>query len=101
MRGSGATLARERRGDTEDRALAVIDGLLVGTAQRGAFTRGEVASMLDDVGAAVGDVTRAAGARSVANDLLVASGDAELVDRARVVDALLDLRLLVGAAAPR
>ena len=88
--------AASRPATGEDGALAAIDAALVTAAHRTAFSRAEVGTMFHDVGVAVRDPATGATVRSVFDDALPAD-DAQLIARSRVVDVLLDARLLVAS----
>jgi hypothetical protein len=78
----------------EDAALAAIDRALATAAHRTAFSRDEVDAMFHRVCGALRDPATSATVRSVFDDALGAGGTT-LVERSRVVDVLLDARLLV------
>jgi hypothetical protein len=80
----------------ESAALVVIDGALASTAHRRAFTRDEAGSIFRDVCSNIRDVEKCTTVGSLL-EVPTPSDDAGLVDRWRLVDALLDARLLVGA----
>jgi hypothetical protein len=91
----GATLASRPAG-AEAAAVAAIDGILSTAAHRSAFSRAEAGTMFGDVCGAVRDPATCATVRSILDDALFAGGT-ELVERSRVVDVLLDARLLVAS----
>jgi hypothetical protein len=89
----GTTFA-SRPVTAEAAVLAAIDAALATAAHRSFFTCDEAATAFHDVAVAVRDPTASAAARSMFDDALLADG-AELLERSRVVDVLLDVRLLV------
>ena len=92
----GAKLA-SRPADINDAGLAAIDGALAAAANRTVFSRDEADALFHDIGVAVRDPAGSAAVRSVFDGALPADG-AELIERSRVVDVLLDARLLVAAS---
>jgi hypothetical protein len=93
MRGTTLT---SRPAAPEAAALAAIDRALATAPHRSAFSRDEAAAMFHGVCVALRDPTTCAAVRSVLDDALPLGGTT-LVERSRVVDVLLDARLLVTA----
>jgi hypothetical protein len=79
--------------------LAVVDGALSMAAQRGAFERDEAEQLLRDVWACVDEPEAAANAAGSVEEAVAGFGEGNLVDRTRVVDALLDIRSALRHAA--
>ena len=92
----GSTLAPVRTSRPEVAGLAAIDGALSVAAYRAVFTLPAAAAVFDGVCSTIGDPAVCAAVRSLLDESL--PHDGELVERSRVVDALLDARLLVASA---
>lgn len=86
--------------DADLAALSIVDGALSTMPRRGAFEREEAELLLRHVASSVG---RSDAATAIVESAGVEFGDDRLVDRSRVVDALLDIRSEVdrGRGAPR
>jgi hypothetical protein len=85
-----------RAAGPEAAGLAAIDEILATAGDRTAFSGHEVGALFHGVCVSVRDPVTCAAVRSILDTAIPANG-AELVARSRVVDALLDARLLVAA----
>jgi len=83
----------ECRAVAEDRALATIDAALAGATHRGAYASADALNLLSDVLATIEYPDHVDAAVAVVEEVFTAFDGQALVDRSRVVDALLDLRL--------
>ena len=92
----GTTLARPAV--AEAAAQGAIDDALARAAHRGAYTAVEVDGIFRTVSGVVHDPVTSAAIRSIFDDAVPVAAPGELVERSRVVDVLLDARLLVAAA---
>ncbi|HEX6311548.1 MAG TPA: hypothetical protein VF152_07950 [Acidimicrobiia bacterium] len=77
-----------------DAALAAVDAALATAWRQELLTRSDAASLLLDTRSAVAAAPHPAAVEAV--DATLASLDGELVDHMRVVDTLLDLRLVLA-----
>jgi hypothetical protein len=77
-------------------ALVMVDRALDVASDREFFTSDEAASLLEDVRANVHDLALTSVVTSVVDDALLSYRDQVIVDRSRVVDPLLDLRLALS-----
>ena len=75
-------------------ALALIDSALGTASRRGAFEHDEAERLVRDVASCIHEPVDAAVAAVVVDGAVASFGDESLVDRTRVVDALLDIRSL-------
>jgi hypothetical protein len=82
-------------GARELEAIAFVDAALVRAAHREVFTRDETARMLHEVRRSVRDPALGGAVASVVNDVLVSSRDDQRLARRRLVDPLLDIRLVL------
>ncbi len=92
----GSTLAAIRPSRREPAALTAIDGALAVAAYRTVFTCPSAVAVFEGVCSSIDDPGVCAAVRSCLDDALPHGG--ELVERSRVIDALLDARLLVASA---
>ena len=76
-----------------DVVIALIDAALSRWADRKVFSHDEAAALLRDVQLGVHDTGLEAAVTSIVNDALASYQGDQLVDRWRVLDPLLDLRL--------
>lgn len=77
-------------------ATTLVDRALESVGGRRCTTREEAISLLDQVRANVGDTGLRAAVTSVVNDALLVYRRDQLVDKWRVIDPLLDIRLILG-----
>jgi hypothetical protein len=90
----GLTTRRDSAPARDVASTPPVDSALARAARREFFTRDEAVQLLHDVRVSVdNDVALEAAVASVANDALVSYGQDQLVDRRRVIDPLLDIRL--------
>jgi hypothetical protein len=81
--------------------LACVDDALERASHRRTFRREEAIELLRHVGGCVAEPEQAAAAASVVDDASVSFGGDRLIDRSRVVDALLDVRSVVRGGRDR
>ncbi|MGZ4678391.1 MAG: hypothetical protein ACXVJ7_16015 [Acidimicrobiia bacterium] len=82
----------------ESQALAVVDGALAATVNRNVYTPAETGMIFDSVCAEVRDDVVRASIRSMLNDVLLADGGDRVLERRRVADALLDVRMALASS---
>lgn len=93
-----ATRLHERpASSSRDLAVACVDDALRGFARRELVTTDEARAALRGIAESIVDPVHAAGAVPIVEDAAASYGDSLLVFRGRVVDALLDLRLVLGS----
>jgi hypothetical protein len=93
----GTDLRHEVAPVHEAAALALVDVALARGSHREFFTNEEALTILNDVRAGVFDPARNAATSSIVDDAVLMYDDAALVDRWRVLDPLLDIRLALEA----
>lgn len=81
---------------SEAAAATLVDGALDAVRGRGLTTREEAISLLDEVRTHVNDMALRAAVTSVVNDTLLAYRRDQLVDKWRIIDPLLDIRLILS-----
>lgn len=89
------TAAPDGVASAEAAAATLVDRALDAVRGRGFTTREEATSLLDEVRAQVSDTALRAAVTSVVNDALLAYRHDQLVDKWRVIDPLLDIRLIL------
>ena len=83
-----------------DVVIALIDAALSRWADRKVFRYDEAAALLRDVQLGVHGTTLEATVTSIVNDALASYQGDQLLDRGRVLDPLLDLRLTLQTQTP-
>jgi hypothetical protein len=92
------TRTRHRAPSDDGPALALVDCALANASRREFFGRQEAAGIMHRVRASVHGSVLGPAVTSVVNDALVSYREDRLVDRGRVVDALLDVRLVLATS---